>query len=167
MLGIVSSTGGPNALVQLLCGLGANFPLPIALVQHITPSFLEGFVAWLGKGTPFDVHTVKSRTVPEPGRVYVAARGLHLRARADALYADAGDPVSAQRPSGTVLLRSIAAAWGHQALGVLLTGMGDDGAAGGRDVLLPDDRETQTLHTPCQPHELDDCPVNRFHGHQP
>src|SRR5882724_7080463 len=130
MLGIVSSTGGPNALTQLLSGLGREFPLPILLVQHITCSFLEGFASWLQDVSPFAVELVTCRTFPRRGKVYLAACDHHLRVKYDGVQIDSGDPVSAQRPSGTVLFQSLADTYGSQALGVLLTGMGDDGAAG-------------------------------------
>ena len=130
VLGIVSSTGGPNALVKLLGCLGGNFPLPIALVQHITASFLEGFASWLESVCPLPVVIVKKRVSLEPGKIYVADRDRHLRVVRDYAQVDSGDPVCAQRPSGTVLFESIANAYGRQGLGVLLTGMGEDGAEG-------------------------------------
>jgi two-component system chemotaxis response regulator CheB len=130
MLGIVSSTGGPNALVHLLGGLGPNFPLPIALVQHITSSFLEGFASWLATVCPFPVEIVKDRAIPARGKVYLASRDRHLRVEHEYIRVVAGDPVCAQRPSGTVLFESMAKTFGRQALGVLLTGMGEDGAEG-------------------------------------
>jgi two-component system chemotaxis response regulator CheB len=130
ILGVVSSTGGPSALVQLLNGLGADFPLPILLVQHITSSFLEGFAAWLNSVCPFTVEIATDRLIPARGKVYMAPRDRHLRIEKGYLRIDAGDPVCAQRPSGTVLFQSMASAFGTQALGVLLTGMGDDGAEG-------------------------------------
>jgi len=130
MMGIVSSTGGPNALVRLLGGLGAGFPLPIALVQHITSSFLDGFASWLESVTPFPVVIVRDRAVPVPGRAYLAAPDRHLRLERGVLRADEGEPVCGQRPSGTVLFESMAASLGAGALGVVLTGMGADGAAG-------------------------------------
>jgi two-component system chemotaxis response regulator CheB len=129
-LGIVSSTGGPGALVQLLGGLDADFPLPIFLVQHITGSFLEGFAAWLETVSPFAVEIVKDRHVTVPGRIYVAVQDHHLRVERGFVQLDRGDPVCAQRPSGNVLFESMAANLGRQALGVLLTGMGVDGAEG-------------------------------------
>jgi two-component system, chemotaxis family, protein-glutamate methylesterase/glutaminase len=130
MLGIVSSTGGPNALVHLLGGLGPSFPLPIALVQHITSSFLDGFASWLESVCPFSVEIVKGRVAPSRGKVYLANRDRHLRVAREHFLVDAGDPVCAQRPSGTVLFESMAKTFGRQALGVLLTGMGEDGAEG-------------------------------------
>jgi two-component system chemotaxis response regulator CheB len=130
MLGIVCSTGGPNALVQLLGGLGTGFSLPITLVQHITSSFLEGFASWLASVCPFPIVIVKERMCLAPGKIYVAPRDRHLRVLPGYVQPDSGDPVCAQRPSGTVLFESIADAYGPQALGAILTGMGDDGARG-------------------------------------
>jgi two-component system chemotaxis response regulator CheB len=130
VLGIASSTGGPAALVQLLGGLGAAFPLPILIVQHIASSFLEGFASWLDDVCPFSVEIVRDGSLIAPGKIYLAAQDHHLRVEYGFLRADRGQPVCAQRPSGTVLFESMASAYGSQALGVVLTGMGDDGAEG-------------------------------------
>ena len=130
MLGIVTSTGGPNALVLLLNSLGGNFPLPILLVQHITASFLEGFVHWLDSVSPFSVVMIRDGEVPSHGKVYVAPADRHLKVRGGKLWIDHGDLVCSQRPSGTVLFKSMAEALGPKALGILLTGMGSDGAEG-------------------------------------
>jgi two-component system, chemotaxis family, protein-glutamate methylesterase/glutaminase len=117
-------------LVQLLGGLGRNFPLPIALVQHITGSFLEGFAAWLESACPFPVVIVKDRVSPVQGKVYLGAPDLHLRADGEFLRVDAGDPVCYQRPSGSVLFESMAKSGRGRSVGVILTGMGSDGAEG-------------------------------------
>jgi two-component system chemotaxis response regulator CheB len=130
VLGIASSTGGPGALVQLLAGLGADFPLPILIVQHIAGSFLEGFAAWLESVCPFPVEVVKDCSLMTKAKIYLAAPDRHLRAENGFVRVDCGPPVCAQRPSGNVLFESMAAAYGCQALGVVLTGMGDDGAEG-------------------------------------
>jgi two-component system chemotaxis response regulator CheB len=130
LMGIVCSTGGPGALVQFLGGLGAGFPLPIALVQHIAGGFLEGFASWLQSACPFSVTIVRDRVVPIPGCVYLAAPEHHLRAGRGVLAVYDGDPVCSQRPSGSVLFESMAANLGAGGLGVLLTGMGEDGAGG-------------------------------------
>jgi two-component system chemotaxis response regulator CheB len=129
-IGIVSSTGGPNALAQLLPALGRDFPLPILLVQHISSGFLTGFAKWLQGVSPFYVKMVEKREALTRGAVYLAAPGCHLRLVSDFLEADIGHPVSLQRPAGTLLFESMAKSLGGQALGALLTGMGDDGAAG-------------------------------------
>jgi two-component system chemotaxis response regulator CheB len=130
MLGIVCSTGGPGALVKLLSGLGPAFPLPILLVQHMTSSFIAGFASWLGVVCPLPVHVVQDGCEPVVGAVHMAPAERHLRVHAGRLRLDTGDPISFQRPSGTVLFQSMAREMGSSALGVLLTGMGDDGAAG-------------------------------------
>jgi two-component system chemotaxis response regulator CheB len=130
IVGVVASTGGPNALVTLLNGLGPGFPAPVLLVQHITASFLEGFVSWLAAVCPFAATIAKEGEIPKPGRIYLAPADRHLRIDSGCLRVDTGDPVCAQRPSGTVLFQSMARSSGRHSVGVLLTGMGDDGAEG-------------------------------------
>ena len=78
LVGIVASTGGPAALQKLLCGLDPRFPLPIALVQHISDGFLESFVSWLDGACPFRVVIPREGEMPQPGTVYVAPAGRHL-----------------------------------------------------------------------------------------
>jgi two-component system chemotaxis response regulator CheB len=134
MLGIACSTGGPGALVELLNGLGPGFPLPILLVQHITGSFVQGFASWLDGVSPFSATVVRSGCIPTAGTLHLAPAERHLRLGAGQLHLDDGDPVSFQRPSGTVLFQSMARDLGPDALGLLLTGMGDDGASGLLDI---------------------------------
>jgi two-component system chemotaxis response regulator CheB len=134
MVGIVASTGGPSALAELLGGLPRDFPLPILLVQHITAAFLEGFVAWLGEVIARPVQLAKNGEVPRPGTVYLPPADLHLEFVGNRLRLTQNEPVCLQRPSGTVLLRSLARSLGSAALGVLLTGMGEDGAEGLREL---------------------------------
>jgi two-component system, chemotaxis family, protein-glutamate methylesterase/glutaminase len=134
MLGIVCSTGGPAALVQLLGALGPAFPLPILLVQHMTASFIEGFSSWLESVCPLPVSVVKDGCIPVPGAVHIAPAEHHLLLGDGRLWLDSGHPISFQRPSGTVLFQSMAQDLRADALGVLLTGMGDDGASGLLDI---------------------------------
>jgi two-component system chemotaxis response regulator CheB len=129
-LGVAASTGGPNAITSLLGALGSDFPLPIVVVQHMTPSFSAGFASWLSSVCPFPVEVVSNRQALVPGRAYLAAGDHHLRVTESCAWIDGGDPVCAQRPSATVLFESMARSLGPRALGVLLTGMGEDGAAG-------------------------------------
>lgn len=130
MLGIVASTGGPSALQQLLGGLGPEFPLPVVLVQHMTTSFMDGFVSWLAASSPLEITLAKDGDIPRRGRVYVAPADRHLCVEGTRLWLSDTPPVRGQRPSGTVLFTSLAKSFGPRSLGVLLTGMGDDGAEG-------------------------------------
>lgn len=84
MLGLVASTGGPQALTQVLTGLGPDYPLPILLVQHITASFLDGFVSWLAGVTPFAVRIAQGGEVPEPGVIFVPRRSASASGRRQA-----------------------------------------------------------------------------------
>ncbi|TWA63357.1 two-component system chemotaxis response regulator CheB [Azospirillum brasilense] len=132
-LGIAASTGGPAALVKLLRGLPTNFPLPVFVVQHIGAPFVAGFASWLGSVTPLPV-ALASDGPHRPGHVYVAPGEHHLTAEPGGMRLVQGDPVCGQRPSGDVLFSSLASAFGAAAIGVLLTGMGEDGARGLTDM---------------------------------
>jgi two-component system chemotaxis response regulator CheB len=130
VLAIVASTGGPPALVKLFSSLGEDFPLPILLVQHVSPSFVLGFASWLAGVVPFAVEIVTTSSALRPGVIYLASWEHHLKATATAAWAARGEPVAGQRPSGSVLFQSVAQTFGEDSIGVLLTGMGEDGAAG-------------------------------------
>ena len=130
MLGIATSTGGPNALSEVLAGLGKDFPCPVLVVQHMPSGFMQGFAGWLGGVSPLPVEIVEKHTAPLSGRVYLAPADRHLQADTGCVWAEAGEPECSQRPSGTVLFRSMAENVGSQGIGVLLTGMGEDGADG-------------------------------------
>ncbi len=130
VVGIAASTGGPAALVSILNGLPAEFPVPILLVQHMSPSFLDGFVTWLGRSVPQGVQRARSGLTPEPGTVYVAPENCHLEVDRGSIRLVHSPPLHNQRPSATALFRSLARTYGAEAVGVLLTGMGDDGAPG-------------------------------------
>lgn len=130
-IGIVASTGGPRALVELLSEL-QNTP-PIFLVQHITPSFTESFTQWLNDSLPnLHVKIAIHGEIPANNTVYVAPAEKHLRVHSSngAIDLVKGPTVSSQCPSGTVLLESLAHRYGKNAIGIILTGMGDDGASG-------------------------------------
>lgn len=130
LVGIVASTGGPNALVEVLNGLGPEFPLPVLIVQHMTQSFSSAFVEWLDDVCAAPVREAQQGMRPEAGHVYVAPADRHLVLRPSRLGLEDGPLVCMQRPSGTVLFQSLAATLRSQAIGVLLTGMGEDGAEG-------------------------------------
>lgn len=129
IVGLAASTGGPKALSTVLNQL-EGFPLPILLVQHIADNFLEGFVNWLNAVVPFKAIIAKQDEIPQAGCIYLAPAGKHLLFEKGRLSLQLGPPVSYQCPSATVLFRSLAKNAGAEAIGIILTGMGDDGAEG-------------------------------------
>ncbi|WP_181705180.1 chemotaxis-specific protein-glutamate methyltransferase CheB [Chthonobacter rhizosphaerae] len=132
VVAVAASTGGPPALARVLGALPADYPLPVLLVQHMGAPFMEGFAAWLDGLVPMTVRLAASDEVAKAGHVYVAPGDRHLSvAAAGGLLKVTDDaPVGGQRPSANVLFSSLAAVYGPRAVGVLLTGMGEDGAAG-------------------------------------
>ncbi len=131
VLGIAASTGGPPALARVIGGLSKDFSLPVLVVQHMGRAFMEGFAGWLGSVVTLPVALARDGERAEPGRVYVAPGDRHLELGANrVLRVIDSAPVSGQRPAATVLFRSIARQAGARGVGVLLTGMGEDGALG-------------------------------------
>ncbi len=130
LVAIGASLGGPRALAALLRGLSPSFRTPIAIVQHIADGFTEGLASWLAGETHLDVHEARDGEVVAPGAVMLAPTGRHLvMADGVARLSDA-PPVDTFRPSVTPLLLSAARAYGPRVCGVILTGMGRDGAKG-------------------------------------
>ena len=131
IMGIAASTGGPPALAKVLGALPRDFPLPILLVQHMGAPFMEGFASWLDGLMPLEVRLAQDQEIPIAGRVYVAPGDRHLLlSSAGTLTVSAEPPVGNQRPSATMLFQSMARSAGRRSLGVILTGMGEDGAQG-------------------------------------
>jgi two-component system, chemotaxis family, protein-glutamate methylesterase/glutaminase len=131
LLVIGASTGGPAALNTLLRGLPPEFPLPIVVVQHMSAGFLPSLVSWLQLGTRLQLVVAQDGQALSPGRVFFAPDDHHLVvASRGRLGLSAAPPVSHVRPSATVLFNSAAAVYGSRVTGLLLTGMGDDGALG-------------------------------------
>jgi two-component system chemotaxis response regulator CheB len=128
-IALAASTGGPAALAVLVGGL-AGTGAPILLVQHIHPSFANGFAAWLGSSTGMDAVIAEDGMRLAPGRIHVAPGDVHLLLGPDERLALRAEPEALHRPSADVLFASVAAVAGASAVGVLLTGMGDDGAKG-------------------------------------
>ncbi len=131
VIAIAASTGGPAALYQLFKGLSGSFPLPILVVQHISPGFAPGLVSWLNGGSSLHVKLAEAGEVLQPHTVYIAPDHCHLGIsnHGTVLLSDA-PPIGGFRPSGTFLFESAAAVFGPAALALILTGMGEDGVAG-------------------------------------
>ena len=139
LVAIAASTGGPAALLTILAALPKQFPVPILVVQHIARGFTQGLAHWLGGGTPLRVAVAALGEVARAGTVYIAPDDHHLGIQVGAdgvmrLLIDSRPAVGSFRPSATHLFRSAATAMGSSTLGVILTGMGDDGVDGLRDL---------------------------------
>jgi two-component system chemotaxis response regulator CheB len=130
VIGVASSAGGPSILVEIFSALPRDYPIPILLVQHISPGFEEGFANWLSQQTGQVAKIATKSHKLEPG-IWLAPTGHHivlnsphqiglLPRQSKDIHCPAGDP----------LLASIADQLGTSAVGVVLTGMGDDGARG-------------------------------------
>jgi two-component system chemotaxis response regulator CheB len=124
-----ASTGGPPILCSILSGLTKEFPVPILIVQHISPGFLPGLVGWLGSASGVSVEIACDGKTAKPGHAYIAPDGAHMEVRRSrVLCLVKGAPVNGMCPSISVLFRALAETFGQCAAGVLLTGMGRDGA---------------------------------------
>ena len=151
-IAIGASTGGPQATVEVLRALPANFPLPIACVQHISKGFLPGMVAWLDRECALRVKIAEAGEVPRAGTVYYAPEGQHLAIGSNGKFTySQAQPREKHRPSISVLFESVARYFGDAAVGILLTGMGRDGAAGLLEIsklgglTVAQDEETSTI----------------------
>ena len=156
VLGIGVSTGGPKALSQLLPMLPADFPLPILVVQHMPPKFTLSLAESLDKVCKLRVAEGKHGDRVERGRILIAPGGMHMRLAhtdgADHVQLTDDPPECSCRPSVDYLFRSLAERHGGRVLGVVLTGMGEDGwigsrrihAAGGR--ILAQDEASSTVY---------------------
>jgi two-component system chemotaxis response regulator CheB len=129
IIAICASAGGPHALASLLAEIPASFAIPILVVQHMATGFTEGFAGWLDDQVPLPVRLAGAG--PAAPGVWVAPEGAHLVVTGTSRLArDAREHAGPHRPSGDVLLRSVAAGAGACGVAVVLTGMGRDGADG-------------------------------------
>jgi two-component system, chemotaxis family, protein-glutamate methylesterase/glutaminase len=153
IVGIGASTGGPPVLQTLLSALSRDFGAPILVVQHIARGFLPGMVEWLNQTTGLQVHIAAHGATPVAGHVYIAPDDFHLGVTASGRLLLAREPAEAGlRPAVSFLFRSLATHLGPHAIGVLLTGMGRDGAAEllamrqAGAVTIAQDRESSVVH---------------------
>jgi two-component system, chemotaxis family, protein-glutamate methylesterase/glutaminase len=129
VVAIAASTGGPSALAALLAQLG-GLAAPVLIVQHLHAEFTDGLVEWMSRVSALPVEVARDAQHAEPGRVYIAPGGTHLRLGPRLRLALGLDPVSLHRPSADALFASVAEHAGSAGVGVVLTGMGEDGAEG-------------------------------------
>ena len=129
VVGIAASAGGPAALADVLAGLG-GLQAPILVVQHLHPDFLEGFVRWMARVCPLPVEIAGDGATAHQGVVYIGPGGTHLKLAGQHRMSLDPTPIVFHRPSANELFKSLAAQAGEGGIGVILTGMGDDGATG-------------------------------------
>lgn len=133
IIGIGISTGGPNALREVFAKIDADIPQPIVVVQHMPAGFTEEFAKSLNSVCPLEVKEAKQGDLLKPGRILIAPGNKHMtveqRSLASIVHIDDNDQVNGHRPSVDVLFKSIAAQYKNRALGIIMTGMGRDGAA--------------------------------------
>ncbi|MGP7960222.1 chemotaxis-specific protein-glutamate methyltransferase CheB [Sanguibacter sp. A247] len=134
-----SSTGGPEALSRLLGGLRRPLKVPMLVTQHMPPLFTSQLALRLDRLGPSTVVEASDGDVLRPGHVYIAPGDLHLELSGSATGArvvlSSSEPVNYCRPSVDVMMRSALAVLGPQLMGVMLTGMGQDGAAGAAELV--------------------------------
>lgn len=133
LVAIGASTGGPLVLQAILAVLPQDLPVPVAIVQHISPGFTEGFAEWLSDASNFPVRVAVQGERLAAGQAYVAPEGRHMTVKADGgacrVELTGEGLENGHRPSVSRFFRSVAETVGSKAVGVILTGMGKDGAA--------------------------------------
>lgn len=128
VVAIGASTGGPLALQSLLTELPGDFPIPLVIVQHMTPGFVQGFVEWLGRASGYAVRIAENGEPLLPGQAYIAPDQMQMGVRPDhRILLAHGHHGHVLCPSVSYLLDSVVQVFGARAVGILLTGMGRDG----------------------------------------
>lgn len=155
VVGIGVSTGGPAALQQVLPQLPADFPVPVVVVQHMPPGFTAALAQSLDRSCRLRVSEAKDGERLEAGRILIAPAGRQLRTvrceRGVMVRLTDDPPEHSCRPAVDYLFRSLAAAHGPKVLGVVMTGMGEDGWLGSRAIheagglVLAQDQATSTV----------------------
>lgn len=132
-VGLVASTGGPPVLAQILSALPAGLPVPLLVAQHIAPGFAGGLLRWFSEVSALEVVLARDGQACEPGHVYLPPDGMHLEVSGSGTLKTTPS-TGGHCPSGDRLFSSMAARYGQRCAGVLLSGMGDDGAKGLLDI---------------------------------
>jgi two-component system chemotaxis response regulator CheB len=132
VLAIGGSTGGPPAVLALLKELSPKLPLPVLLVQHIYPGFAPGLVEWLSSETPWKIRLIQENSRSESGVVYLCENGYQMGIKADGMITINKEKETTQplhhSPSVSHLFASVASSFGPKSIGIILSGMGNDGA---------------------------------------
>jgi two-component system chemotaxis response regulator CheB len=128
---IGASAGGPEALKILLSEISPKFPLPILLVQHIDQNFIQGFTSWINTFSNIEAVIATQGERPKPGKLYIPPPESHMIIENGIISTKSGNEIeSLHKPSVDVLFKSIAKYYGENSVGIILSGMGKDGANG-------------------------------------
>jgi two-component system chemotaxis response regulator CheB len=153
LIAMAASTGGPPVIRHILSCLEKGVSLPILIVQHISRGFLEGFSKWLETETAFPVKVAIDGERIQKGQIYLAPDDRHMGVTSKRTIALSKAPHENRvRPSASYLFRSVGEAYGPKAVGVLLTGMGKDGAMELKEmqakgaVTIAQSKETSLVH---------------------
>ncbi|WP_438036123.1 chemotaxis-specific protein-glutamate methyltransferase CheB [Sorangium sp. So ce204] len=150
---IGASTGGPLALTRLLAAMPAGFPVPIVVALHIPPGYTESLARRLDDGSALSIVEASDDLQLRPGLVVIARGGTHIEVRRNLTRASVGFPATAGAsvycPSVDLLFASAAAEFGPAVLGVVLTGMGDDGLEGSRAIRAAGGRVLAEAESSC------------------
>jgi two-component system chemotaxis response regulator CheB len=152
LVAMAASTGGPQVIAEILARLPENLSAPLLVVQHIAPGFISGLASWLNQRTPLTVKLAEPGEEVSAGTVYIAPDGLQMgitKAGRIRLTPEAAGYDFC--PSASYLFESVAETYGRFALGIILTGMGRDGAQGllrlreARGVTIAQDEESSVI----------------------
>jgi two-component system response regulator WspF len=131
LIAIGASTGGPQALVTILSQFPQDFPGAIVIVQHLDAQFTPNFATWLNEQTPLSVEIASPGSCPQPGKILLAGTNHHLVIRPNLTFEYEQESADCcYHPSIDVFFKSIVTHWTGKGIGILLTGMGRDGAQG-------------------------------------
>lgn len=131
LIGIASSTGGPPVLMQIFSSLPKDFSIPIIVVQHILAPFAPAMVDWLNTRSALPVVLATDGERYAPGKILICPGDRHLAVSAGGVIRiENSGPIQGQRPSANRMFESMSCMAGASSVGVILTGMGDDGADG-------------------------------------
>jgi two-component system chemotaxis response regulator CheB len=132
IVAIAASTGGPPALCKLLGAMPIDFPFQVVIVQHLLEGFAEHLVDWLAASTPLSVQVARANMTIKPGSVLLAPDHAHtlIDDQGRVLLMKNDELRNVHCPAADVLFTSVAKSFGSSAIGVVLTGMGQDGAEG-------------------------------------
>lgn len=152
VVGIASSTGGPTTLLRLFKMLPKSFPAPILVVQHMSEGFfIKGLIEWFRNSIKLPIEQAKDGGVLKNGTIYISPIDVHLKLKGRTIILDDSPPVKNQKPSADILFNSLAEYHKKSSIGIVLTGIGDDGSDGirkikeNRGLTIAQDEDTSTV----------------------